>query len=659
MFDENKKISEYKEQKAFVEFIQFCESNRHLFKNIHDNKSKLTPLVGAGLSVDFGYPSWTKFFEDMCEEYLNPLGNAYKEIKDILAKIQNDEKLNNEYETFYTRMADLAIKEVGATLFFEYLHGIFKEEKGAFEKLEESAAHSIAKTFKGLCLTTNFDRTMEKAYGIEKRNDVFSPGEEEKIKQYNQGKPKDQKNDFLFHLHGSVKDVYSYPERIVLNTESYKKYYSDKNKFMQMLPYEIIFYLGIGLENEEPFIKFFKDSLAENRCHFAIYNADTKKDAEELQKNLIEKQKIQALIYPKDEYAYVKYILDWLRKDNPTGEDINNWLKRIDDEFDWSDKLIYFDDQENLKKLGNFLDENTNFSYAEISGGIWSGKTRLANELKKYAEKKNWKVEFFDVENSDSLTSPLDTTANNILYILDNATIYDLTDEDKDEDKDKHKIRFVKYLMNLAKSKKKVRVVFIYTSIEKTDKWWKMTMENVFKVNPEEVYRRNIISLNLSKSTAENIIFSFADTHGRITQEIDAEKIKKCFESWKKLIENEEISTEIQIIINSPLGCMLMTSILLSRDGIEEEKIIEKARKILIRKGSSESDLDKLFLLIKKQKEQINLIVIRRENIYATPPTSPIDTAEINMKGKTETKDGETGTKEGETGTKNEEPKKE
>jgi len=311
--------------------------------------------------------------------------------------------------------------------------------------------------------------------------------------------------------------------------------------------------------------------------------------------------------------------LDWLSKDNPTRDDIIEWFNIIDDKFDWSDNLKYFDDQNNLKKLGDFLDENTNFSYVEISGGIWSGKTRLAKELKKYAEKKSWKVEFFDVENSGTLTLPLDTTANNILYVLDNSTIYDLTD--------KYKVEFCKYLMDFAKSKKKVRVVFIYTQIEKTEKWWKTSMENSFKVNPEEVYRRNTISLNLSESTAENIVFSFADTRENVTQKI----IKECFESWKKIVKSEEISSEIKIIMNSPLGCMLMTSIILSKDDNEEKKIIDKARKILIRKGLSESELDKLFLLIKKQKEQINMIVIRRENLYTTPPTPPIANVEIKM----------------------------
>jgi len=408
---------------------------------------------------------------------------------------------------------------------------------------------------------------METAYGITGRTDVYSPGDEEQIKQVNHTKPNDRRNAFLFHLHGSVKNIRDNIESVILTTESYKKYYSNssENEFLQSLSGVTILYLGIGLENQEPFLSFFRDKLpsGSHYYHFAVYSADTKVEAEKLHRQL-EEQKIQALIYPKGKYAYVKYILEWLKKETPTREEIGQWEEEI-------------------------LDTEQPFRYAEVSGGSWIGKTRLAEELKKKAENKNWEVNFFNGKNIHSLTLPPNMNRPNTLYIFDDATIYNLKTEDK--------TKYCKYFIDLVEEKKKVRVVFIYTSLENIEKWWEEGIKNNCKVSPE-IYFWSEIKLSLPEETAKDIIVSFAE-HGNIAQKTDGEKIKRCFEFWRKLIAEKTLN--VNPLINTPYGCMLLTAIFV--DDEDEKATINKVRRSLIRKGLSENEADNILIWIKTYKD--------------------------------------------------------
>ena len=373
--------------------MQLNGQNRFLLNEVRRNIKKLTPFVGAGLSIDFGYPSWIGMFNALCESELDPTSNECEEIKTIINKIQNGEELNNEWETFYSRMADIMFKSLGEEGFLSYIENLFKDRNDITEeKIKESATYSVASTFRGLCLTTNLDRIVDKAYGFTGRTDVFSPGQENQIKQLNFSKSGSQNNEFVFHLHGSISDVFSNPERIILTTESYRNYYakSNKNEFLESLASVALLYLGVNLVNEEPFIHFFNKKLPSNRYHYAIYYASSSEEAQLVYEKLI-KQKIKAIIYPTGEYHYVKLIIDWLSKDNPSEIDIKNWLQYTYDNYVWP-SLPYIDEQDNIAKISCFLDDLTRFSFIEISGGRWSGKTQLSKEIEKKPKIKTGKL---------------------------------------------------------------------------------------------------------------------------------------------------------------------------------------------------------------------------------------------------------------------------
>jgi len=126
MSAEIKKINTLEERKAFIEFIQFCKPNLSVIRELQAKINRLTPLVGAGLSRDFGFPAWMDFFENMCNNYLST-GDVCDEMDSILTKIKNGERLNNEWETYFTRIADLASKELGIR-FFSYLQLVFDKD---------------------------------------------------------------------------------------------------------------------------------------------------------------------------------------------------------------------------------------------------------------------------------------------------------------------------------------------------------------------------------------------------------------------------------------------------------------------------------------------------------------------------------------------------
>ena len=610
MSDE-RKINNFEEKKLFIEFIDHCRSNRHLLSEIRDNIGGVTPLVGAGLSREFGFPNWTEFFEKACESCLNPEGKNYKQIKQFLGKIST-RQLPPEGMSFHMKMADHLCSELKEG-FCAYLERIFPTI-GA-EKIKQSTAHEVAKMFNGrLCLTTNFDCVMETAFAQEGRTDVFSPGSEDKIKHHI--KQNSGKANFLFHLHGFIKHARSNPKSIVLTTKSYNAYYSNptKSNFLSQLNNETIFYLGIGLENEEPFIAYFKKKLPKGIAyHFAIHSA-TKEEAEKRYKNLV-KQKIQSLIYPKGKYPYVKYILNWLKKENPTDKDIQKWRQEMDKVFDWP-PIDYSDTPTGyLYKLGQFLDTKERFLFAEVSGGKLSGKTRLAEELKKKAEDKKWAVRIINQNNIDTLLLPITPDYHNQLYIFDDAiTFYRESSEANDgvsdyltkNDADK----FCKYLFELAQTKEKVRIVFLYTPLENSSKWWENSIRDTTGVGSYIHSWRENITLEFHNESALKVISDFAKMHKNTD-----DNIKKCIEIWPRFINSTP--SNIREMINTPQGCMLVTYIWLSdeEDGfssIDFAKIKKKALNSFVNLGLSKQRANKEWIRIKKYyKEFFNLITPR------------------------------------------------
>jgi len=215
----------------------------------------------------------------------------------------------------------------------------------------------------------------------------------------------------------------------------------------------------------------------------------------------------------------------------------------------------------------------------------------------------------------------------NTLYILDNATSY-LLDEDKK--------KFGDFIMQLAKKKKKVRIIFVYTSLVNPDKWWKSSLETGFKINSDN-YCREKINLSFSEPMAIKIIRSFARTHWNATisnnKKIKAEKIETyCINPWRDLVndDNKEVSDEIKMVMNTPLGCVIMTSILLSDKKEEEQSLKEATKKLLLGIGGlSEKDINNFLIWLQKYKEQYSILEISYDFVDNDYSSSQPITAEL------------------------------
>ena len=119
---------------------------------------KLAPFVGAGLSFEFGYPSWSQFLKDAADF----LGLRSK-VESLLAGQQFEE-------------AAEALAQDVPEAFDDFLREHSTRQK-LTRPLPPSAVRQLARIARGPVLTTNFDRVLEAAFEDEGRQfeDTF-PG---------------------------------------------------------------------------------------------------------------------------------------------------------------------------------------------------------------------------------------------------------------------------------------------------------------------------------------------------------------------------------------------------------------------------------------------------------------------------------------------------
>ncbi|MFN7919410.1 MAG: SIR2 family protein [Bryobacteraceae bacterium] len=121
----------------------YGDNRRHL-KDLEEHRGRLVPFVGAGLSVDFGYPNWAKLLEKL----------APKKVKSKVALLLEHYKYDEAAEvvaenTTPKTLCDKLVKEL-------HEDRLPKPITGATSLLP-AFAHSLV-------ITTNLDRAIERAY---------------------------------------------------------------------------------------------------------------------------------------------------------------------------------------------------------------------------------------------------------------------------------------------------------------------------------------------------------------------------------------------------------------------------------------------------------------------------------------------------------------
>lgn len=184
------------------------------------------PFVGAGMSVASGYPGWTNFLWQLCEE-----SHVHKEKLERLLGDGN-----------YEQAAQLLHDDLGAALFNENLEGAFSSEKEIFGPI-----HYLPLLFSGsTIITTNYDRLLERVYkGVEQGFDVdvvkYGNSLDEAVRLMTNG------SRMLLKLHGECDQV---ADRVLLEAE-YDGAYSDgsvvSNFFSRVVFAKSLLFLGCSL----------------------------------------------------------------------------------------------------------------------------------------------------------------------------------------------------------------------------------------------------------------------------------------------------------------------------------------------------------------------------------------------------------------------------
>ena len=184
---------------------------------------RLVPFVGAGLSVDFGYPLWGQFLQTTANEF--GIGTV---VADLLSKDQ------------YEEVAE-ALTSNGARRFSDALRLTFNDKRLP-QRLGRGAVRHLPRIARGAVITTNFDRVLERAFSEAGRVVDAFPGSQIERASF----AVQMSESVLLKLHGD----YATSESRVLTLSEYAHEYGnpepDRVDFSRPLPSVLAQALGAG-----------------------------------------------------------------------------------------------------------------------------------------------------------------------------------------------------------------------------------------------------------------------------------------------------------------------------------------------------------------------------------------------------------------------------
>ena len=259
-------------------------------------RDRITPVIGAGLSVWAGYPLWGNLIRNLAK------GTDYeKQVADCLTK--------GEYE----QAASFLEKAYNPNTLMDTL-----KEEFSPKKLDESKRPEYQKLlpqlFKGPFVTTNFDVSLEKLlnapFVVDPKN-TFHENETNSRLQTN--------NRLLIKLHGTIDD----PQHMVFTKKSYDLTYGKSKKNpdeTKPLPQQLktIFqsapplFLGCSLGSDRTCRVFEKCSGATG---FALLGMPKTKEEFNKRRNELDKMGIKVIWYPKGCHDAVEVLIEQLAED--------------------------------------------------------------------------------------------------------------------------------------------------------------------------------------------------------------------------------------------------------------------------------------------------------------------------------------------------------
>jgi len=327
-------------------------------------EGRLIPFIGAGASVICGISLWDDVMRDIEKNVTEVLGVScgYKErLESKIGEIcvQLKENRNNKSEKVLEMLEKVCdvyfapgykdnIRRASEIWDICKRRGKLKGLLGILEKAFAVKHHSTTITLVKLVrvfnevITVNYDETLENAWRfISKTETVEKIPWLESYRAYGvssikYGYVNRNKSLFsIFHIHGVKNDFYS--QEFVFTEEQYDKYYSGEIRdFLSQIvrDYSLLF-IGFSFEDYK-FRKLFLDVLrdlrkgggdysefvSEHRPHFLFLDENVYFERIDKQKIHFEKNKIEIMVYNKNEHIFIEKLLDHLHNIRFSGEEM-------------------------------------------------------------------------------------------------------------------------------------------------------------------------------------------------------------------------------------------------------------------------------------------------------------------------------------------------
>jgi hypothetical protein len=553
----------YRWKKLIDFYPQNKDTYRYIYKSLYgpNDTNSLIPYVGAGLSFFAGYPVWSEALKEMAEGYA---------VKDEICNIIKD-----TYDLYAA--GELLQKTLGGPLLHRKIQDCFTPEKIKVipvDELKKQAVWMVPELFKKICLTTNFDKVLERVYkehpGTKFEFKVVTPTQE-----YSNTDTNGNRIPCIIKLHGSIDFPFT---DIILSRASVDEHYLPNSNLMQRLQRHMnedsLLFLGASLKNDH-IVEVLRAAWGQTR--YAILPVANSNEAKDRLGEL-QGLNIIPLFYPycpgnqqfPEAHDWVKIILQWLAgKWQPYEEKEKNKIEQMmteDDYFRYDVYLgsyVFQDSHFRLNMLINFLDD-TNFGFAwwTICGNGDGGKTRWSIALKNEALLRNWEVHYFNTEDEysyeDVFNLPLFMDRHTLL-IFDDADFYDVPKDTSNaggnNKKPQHSFfqRFVDTMkgpISGSNSRHRLRIIFTYTkhiSIsgeEKTARYWWTKLSDYFNPFSNSNYAEPL-ELKWTADDVEELIKKYIKEKYRTQPDDLAAGLERIMGEWLQNPANEAYRTPL------------------------------------------------------------------------------------------------------------------
>lgn len=284
-------------------------SNKRNFKELVSccTKNNIIPFIGAGMSVPI-YRLWN-------DTLINISNKSFD--SDFPSIIQN--LLDN---AAYEKAASCILQELGEGEFYSALAEEFNKNK--IKKITSMAVSVLPKIFKGMVITTNFEKLLETVYktiGNEFNEITYHISEQNVISEL-LTKGLVNNEHFLIKIHGDIESERS----LVLTEEKYNEVYGKDSLFKQALMTvfnsKSLLFLGCSLKIDRTMMLFQEARKANKIYNYAFVQKpeDVKKaqDRSRQLSNLL----IHPIWYPEHDTKHesvkvlLNYLYDQIKKEN-------------------------------------------------------------------------------------------------------------------------------------------------------------------------------------------------------------------------------------------------------------------------------------------------------------------------------------------------------